>query len=100
MDCGVNSNSNKSRLRDDPSPVKIAACTAAPKATASSGLMGLLCQSLNRERDVGQTDHPEDKVPVELDTTLMLLRDSKGWDNESLALPRHACVMKMSSVIA
>jgi len=44
-----------------------------------------LCQShINRERDVGQTDHPENKVPVELNTTLMLLRDSKRRSQREL----------------
>merc|ERR1740139_683828 len=41
MDKGVTSSKSRSCTCDEPSPVKIAACTAAPKATASSGLMDL-----------------------------------------------------------
>ena len=41
MDNGVTSKSKRSWTAEDPSPVRIAACTAAPYATASSGLMDL-----------------------------------------------------------
>lgn len=41
-DNGVTSNNNKSCTSSEPCPVKIAACTAAPYATASSGLIDLL----------------------------------------------------------
>merc|ERR1719465_224621 len=41
IDNGVTSNNNKSCTCEEPSPVKIAACTAAPNATASSGLIDL-----------------------------------------------------------
>mmetsp|Transcript_110152 Transcript_110152/g.284650 ORF Transcript_110152/g.284650 Transcript_110152/m.284650 type:complete len:210 (+) Transcript_110152:528-1157(+) len=41
IDSGVTSKSSKSCTCEEPSPVRIAACTAAPKATASSGLMDL-----------------------------------------------------------
>eukprot|EP00427_Karlodinium_veneficum_P021305 CAMPEP_0169098666 /NCGR_PEP_ID=MMETSP1015-20121227/20161_1 /TAXON_ID=342587 /ORGANISM="Karlodinium micrum, Strain CCMP2283" /LENGTH=59 /DNA_ID=CAMNT_0009159527 /DNA_START=253 /DNA_END=432 /DNA_ORIENTATION=- len=41
IDKGVTSNNKRSCTCEEPSPVRIAACTAAPKATASSGLMDL-----------------------------------------------------------
>jgi molecular chaperone DnaK (HSP70) len=41
IDNGVTSRRRRSCTCDEPSPVRIAACTAAPKATASSGLMDL-----------------------------------------------------------
>jgi len=41
IDNGATSNSNKSWTVESPAPVKIAAYTAAPYATASSGLIDL-----------------------------------------------------------
>ena len=51
MGKGVESNSSESCTVKEPSPVKIAPCTAAPYSTASSGLMDLF--ALCRRRTLG-----------------------------------------------
>ena len=66
---------------------KLAACTAAPKSHRLIRVAGL---GISKSRTQGKrcrSNHPGNKVPVELYTTLELLRDSRGRDNESLAHP-------------